>query len=240
MCRIARRLAPRPAVGSACAALAFASIAAAGPVDPAPAAGQEAGRHDPGGVLPEHLERAATFVESVRQEWGAPGVSVAVALDGRIVFARGAGWADLVDSVPAEPETVYRIASTSKVITATAVLQLVERGLVGLDDDIRRYVPGFPPKPWPVTVRQVLTHVAGIRHYERGETSRKMEHYATVEEALALFAADSLLFQPGTRYGYTTYGYTLLQGVIEAAAETTFRRQRSVLAAARSLDVKTT
>lgn len=221
--RIARRLAPRPHVATACAALAFAATAAAVPVDPAPAAGQDAGRHGPGALLPEHLERAATFVESARQEWGAPGVSVAVALDGRVLFARGAGWADLADSVPAAPETVYRIASTSKVITATAVLQLVERGLVGLDDDIRRYVPGFPPKPWPITVRQVLTHASGIRHYERGETSRKTEHYATVEEALALFADDSLLFEPGTAYGYTTYGYTLLQGVIEAAAETTLR-----------------
>lgn len=188
-----------------------------------PAAAQESGQGPPHELHAEHLGRAAAFVENARREWGAPGVSVAVALDGRLLFARGAGRADLADSVPAEPETVYRIASTSKVITATAVLQLAERGLVGLDDDVRRYVPEFPRKPWPVTVRQLLNHTSGVRHYADGETSRKTEHYPTVADALALFAQDSLLFEPGTRYGYTTYGYTLLQGVIEAASGMPFR-----------------
>jgi CubicO group peptidase (beta-lactamase class C family) len=186
------------------------SVAVAG--RPAPCAGQAS-----------VAERAAAFVESVRQEWGAPGVSAAVALDGRIVFAEGAGWADLRDSVPARPETVYRIASTSKAITATAVLQLVERGVVGLDDDVRRYVPEFPSKRWPVTVRQLLTHTSGVRHYRQGETSRKTEHYASVADAISLFAGDSLLFEPGSQYHYSTYGYTLLQGVIEAAAGMPFR-----------------
>lgn len=168
-------------------------------------------------------ERVAAFVENVRLEWGAPAVSAAVSLDGRIVFAEGAGWADIADSVPAAPETVYRIASTSKAITATAVLQLVERGVISLDDDIRRYVPEFPAKRWPITVRHVLTHTSGVRHYGPGETSRKTVHYTSVAEALSLFADDSLLFEPGTAYGYTTYGYTLLQGVIEAATDMPFR-----------------
>jgi len=168
-------------------------------------------------------ERANKFVESTRLEWGAPGVSVAVARESQIVFARGVGWAKLADSVPVDPETTYRIASTSKAITATAVLQLVERGLVDLEDDIRRYVPSFPPKRWPITVRQVLTHTSGVRHYAPGETSRKTEHYPSVTEAISLFADDSLLFEPGTSYGYSTYAYTLLQGVVESASGLPFR-----------------
>ncbi len=213
----------RPGGATTRFALLLAATAGALPLGVIPAAAQASGPSGRGEIRPEHIERAATFVENARREWDAPGVSVAVALDGRILFARGAGWADLADSVPAEPETVYRIASTSKVITATAVLQLAERRMIGLDDDVRRYVPQFPEKAWPVTVRQLLNHTSGIRHYADGETSRKTEHYASVANALTLFADEDLRFEPGTQYGYTTYGYTLLQGVIEAASETPFR-----------------
>ncbi len=162
--------------------------------------------------------RISRFIEDERAHWDAPAISAAVAVGNRVVYSAGVGLADIEGGVPATATTVYRIASTSKVITATAVLQLVERGAVGLEDDIRDYVPEFPQKKWPITVRQVLTHTSGIRHYNRGETSRKTEHYASVVQAIALFKDDPLLFEPGTRYGYTTFGYTLLQGVVEAAS----------------------
>ena len=103
------------------------------------------------------------------------------------------------------------------------MLQLVERGVIGLDDDVRRYVPTFPDKGHTITVRHLLTHTSGIRHYNPGETSRKREHYPTVDSAITLFKDDPLRFDPGSRDGYTTYGFTLLQGVIEVASGLPFR-----------------
>lgn len=164
------------------------------------------------------VELTAFLVEG----WRAPSVAVAVAIDGRIVHSEASGWADVDAQAPASPTSLYRIASVSKPITAIAVLQLVERGAVDLDDEIQEYVPSFPEKRWPVTVRHVLQHASGIRHYKPGETSRKTEHYETVADAIVLFKDDSLLFEPGTRESYTTYGYTLLQGVIETASGRSF------------------
>lgn len=164
------------------------------------------------------------FLQAHRHAWQAPGLSVAVARGDQIVFSAGVGLADVVGGSPATAHTTYRIASTSKAITAVTVLSLVDQGLVRLDDDIRHYVPAFPPKEWPITVGHVLSHTSGIRHYSEGETSRKQTHYETVAEAIQEFKDDTLRFEPGTKYGYTTFGYTLLQGVVESASGMSFRQ----------------
>lgn len=175
--------------------------------------------HEP--VVDSHL---VEFLQAHRKAWMAPGLSVAVAQGDRIVFSAAIGLADVQGGKTATAQTTYRIASTSKAITAVAVLQLVDQGRVRLDDDIRTYVPSFPQKPWTITVGHVLSHTSGIRHYEENETSRKQTHYATVAEAISEFKNDTLRFEPGTRYGYTTFGYTLLQGVVESAAGMPYRQ----------------
>ena len=125
--------------------------------------------------------------------------------------------ADVENNVPAGAGTVYRLASISKPITATAVMQLVERGRVDLDAPVWKYVPAFPVKPWPVTVRQLLCHQSGVRHY-RGDEISSTRHYVDLTEPLKIFKDDPLLFEPGTRTSYTTYGYNLLGAVVEAAS----------------------
>lgn len=174
-----------------------------------------------GPAVDSHL---VEFLQAHRQAWRAPGLSVAVAQGDKIVFSAGIGLADVATGIPAAANTVYRIASTSKAITAVAVLTLLDQGLIHLDDDIRTYVPQFPAKPWPITVGQVLSHTSGIRHYRENETSRKQTHYETVAEAISEFKDDTLNFQPGTKYGYSTFGYTLLQGVVESATGVSFRK----------------
>ena len=165
---------------------------------------------------------AQRLVEATRERWGAPAISVAVSVGDEVVLTLGLGLADVENGKPAGPNTVYRIASVSKPITAVAVMQLAEGSKLELGSDVRSYVPELPEKRWPITVMDVVTHRSGIRHYAPGETSRKFEHFETVGEAVSLFAADPLRFQPGSRFGYTTYGYTLLQGVIEGASEQDF------------------
>jgi serine beta-lactamase-like protein LACTB, mitochondrial len=158
--------------------------------------------------------------ERVR-EWVAkdnlPGASVAVGVDGDVVWAEGFGWADLEQRVPVTPLTRFRIGSVSKPLTSVAVGLLYERGKIDLDAPVQRYVPSFPKKPWPINTRQLMGHIAGIRHY-RGDEFLSSKHYDSVVEGLEIFAKDSLLFRPGTAYSYSTYGWNLVSAVVEAAA----------------------
>lgn len=168
------------------------------------------------------IERAVTGFMTAHH---VPGLSIAVVVDGKPAWSAGYGLADLENRVPAKASTAYRSASIGKSMTATAAMQLVERGQLDLDADIRRYCPAFPAKPWPITVRQLLSHQSGIRHYGGPRDHQEQTstvHYATVVDALAPFKDDPLLFQPGTRYGYSTYGYDVLGCVIEGAAGVRF------------------
>lgn len=164
----------------------------------------------------------ARLAEEGHRESGAPGLSIAVVLDDRIAWSSGFGLADVENEVPARANTVYRIASISKPIAATAVMQLVERGRVHLDDPVQKYVPAFPEKgEQRVTVRHLMTHTSGIRHYRDGEMESH-DNYQTVADALRIFKDDPLLFEPGTKYSYSTYAYNLLAGVVEAASGLAF------------------
>ncbi len=147
-----------------------------------------------------------------------PGLTVAVGERTRLAWSQGFGTADLENSVPATTETVYRIGSISKPITAAAVMQLAERGKLDLDAPIQRYVPSFPVKPWPITARLLLAHLSGIRHYQSEQEVDSTRHYANLRDPLRAFAADPLLFEPGARYSYSTYGYDLLGVAVETAS----------------------
>lgn len=94
-----------------------------------------------------------------------PGVSVAVVQDGEFTWSASFGMADLENSVPATSQTLYRLGSISKPITATAAMALWERGKLNLDVPVQKYCSAFPQKPWPITTRELLGHLGGIRSY---------------------------------------------------------------------------
>lgn len=157
------------------------------------------------------------------EKTGAPGFSVAIVKNGKVAWTEGFGLADVENQVQVRPNSVFRIASITKTMTATAVMQLVERGLVTLDDPIQRYVPSFPEKGATVTLRHLLTHTSGIRHYKAGEFDNKRA-YESLEDAFTVFAADPLTFTPGAKYLYSTYGYNLLAGVVEQVTGVSFEQ----------------
>ncbi len=161
------------------------------------------------------------IVSEARETAGSPGLSAAVAVEGEIIWAGASGLADVENQVPATAESVYRIASISKPIAATAIMQLVEQGQLDLDDPVQMWLPAFPEKEHPVTIRHLLTHTSGIRHYNPGEMDMK-EHFNTVVEGIAIFADDPLLFEPGTEYSYSTYAYNMLAGVVESVSGQSF------------------
>lgn len=161
------------------------------------------------------------YVAETMAQQSVPGIAIAIARDGKIIYAKGFGFADLENKIPFTPQTVSRIGSVSKTFTAAAVMQLVEQGKINLDAEVQTYMPTFPKKKWPVTVRQLLCHQGGIRHY-RGAEMLSNTRYDSVEAALAIFRDDDLINEPGTAFSYTTYGYNLLSRVVEAASGETF------------------
>jgi len=146
-----------------------------------------------------------------------PGLSVAVGEDGKIIWSEGFGFADLDAKKPVTPQTLFRIGSVSKPLTAAGLMLLVEKGKVDLDADIHRYVPDFPDKGHRFTTRQLAGHLAGIRHY-RGQEFYLNRHYANVREGLRIFENDPLLSVPGEKYSYSSYGFNLIGMVMEASA----------------------
>ena len=146
-----------------------------------------------------------------------PGLQVAVAVGGKLVWSEAFGYADLAREVPVTAETQFRIGSVSKPLTAAAVALLYEQGKLDLDAPVQRYVPSFPDKGYPITTRQLAGHLAGIRHY-RGDEFLRNRHFDTVLEGLAIFQGDLLLSPPGTKFSYSSYGWNLISAVVEGAA----------------------
>jgi CubicO group peptidase (beta-lactamase class C family) len=157
------------------------------------------------------------FVETTMKAQQMPGLSVAV-MHGDFRWSRGFGFADLENQVPARAESSYRMGSVSKPFTAVAVLKLVEEGKIDLDAEVQTYVPYFPKKSKPITVRQLLAHQGGISHYRDYEKEGRIREPKNTREALAIFQDFDLVNEPGTAFAYSSYGYNLLGAVIEGAS----------------------
>ncbi len=152
-----------------------------------------------------------------------PGISVAVVEEGRYQWSSGFGMADLEDSVPATSNTLYRLASISKPITATAAMVLYERGKLDLDAPVQAYCPSFPKKEAPITTRELLGHLGGIRHdrthsFDDPEVINTKHVNDPIVGGLSFFKDDPLVALPGTKFSYSTNGYTVVGCVIEGAS----------------------
>jgi CubicO group peptidase (beta-lactamase class C family) len=163
------------------------------------------------------IERYAAPVEESRRRArelvaadNLPGLSVAVAVDGEIVWAEGFGWADLENRTPVTPLTRFRLGALSKPLTAVGAALLHDRGRLDLDAPVQRYVPAYPRKQWPITARQLMGDVAGV-HRIRGDNNDAMPtaHCESLDEAVALLADEPLLFEPGTQHRYSIWGWVL-------------------------------
>lgn len=166
------------------------------------------------------IDEARRILRAYMEESWAPGLSVAVAVDGETVWSEGMGYADLENRVPVTPLSKFRSGSIAKSITGTALARLWERGRIDLDAPVRRYVPEWPEKHPTITVRHLAHHTSGIRHYDPlGTEFFNRKRYTDIVDALELFADDSLLFRPGERYSYSTWGYNLLGAAIQGAAD---------------------
>ncbi|MEA1897758.1 MAG: serine hydrolase domain-containing protein [Bacteroidota bacterium] len=158
------------------------------------------------------------LVDSIQQNGKIPGIDVAVYISGEIVWSEGFGFTDLEHNTPVIPgKTRFRIGSVSKPLTVAALGKLMDLEKVDLNLPVQTYVPYFPIKKYPITVKQISGHIAGIRHY-RGKEMLMKNPYNSVESSIAIFSDDSLLFEPGSKYSYSSYAFNLLSAVIEGAS----------------------
>jgi CubicO group peptidase (beta-lactamase class C family) len=167
-------------------------------------------------------------VDKVFSDYGkdGPGCALAVIRDGAIVYSKGYGMASLEHGVPITPQTVFDIGSTSKQITAAAILLLAQDGKLSLDDDVRKFIPEIPDYGTPVTLRHLLHHTGGVRDYiallQFGGVN--FEDVATDGDALAAIARQKALdFKPGDEHSYSNSGYFLLSLVVKKASGKSLR-----------------
>jgi len=173
----------------------------------------------PARVLDQNLANAINETLTQTYKPNEPGASVIVVKDGKIIFRRGYGMANLELSVPVEPDMVFRLGSVTKQFTAVAILMLAEQGKLSLDDDITKFLPDYPAKTQQITVEQLLTHSSGIKSYTSLPEWLSMWRKDTeLNELIGLFKDKPTDFAPGERWAYNNSGYVLLGAIIEKAS----------------------
>lgn len=151
------------------------------------------------------------------QRYRIPGLAIGVMRNGEVLITREYGKAD--PETPVSTDSVFIIASVTKNFTAAAILHLIDRGLVSLDDDIGKHVPDFPHRDKGVTIRRLLNHTAGVRNITAIPAYwRQIAQPIEPARLIDIFRDSPLDFKPGSSYSYSNSGYILLGAVIEKAS----------------------
>jgi len=177
----------------------------------------------PGQFAPAKRAQLEAAISRFMAANSVPGVSVAVVENGAEEWSAGFGSADLENFVPATSHTLYRLASISKSITATAAMLLWQQGKLDLDAPVQKYCSSFPQKDAPITTRELLGHLGGIRFYKSGSQDdaeySNTRHFANpIQGGIDFFKNDPLVAKPGSEFHYTTQGFTLVGCAIEGAS----------------------
>lgn len=180
----------------------------------------------------ESAERAQQTIAEHRTAIRAPALSAAVAIEGKRVWAGAVGWADIEKDLAVTPRTRFRIGSTSKPLTITALAKLVTEGTIDLDTSIARYMPNLPNPQWQdITPRHLASHTSGLVDYKHTAEWSGLYRimalrtdYPNVRDSLEIFDNSPLAFVPGNDFQYTTYSTVLLSAVMQAAADKSFQK----------------
>jgi CubicO group peptidase (beta-lactamase class C family) len=150
-----------------------------------------------------------------------PGLSIAIRKKNEIIFAEGFGYSDMERKIPVTTNTQFRAASTSKVITVTGLAKMMQDGVIDIDAEVQKYVPYYPLKEYPITLKQLAGNISGMPHYL---DSDKLEDrfYSNTKDALTVFSHHKLLHKPQTKYSYSSAGFVLLSAAMEGASGVNF------------------
>jgi len=154
---------------------------------------------------------------------GEPGAAIIVRKDGKTIFRKGYGIADMELGVPVEPDMIFRLGSITKQFTAVSILMLAEQGKLSLQDEITKFLPGLPTQGRTITIEHLLTHTSGLKSYTNlSEWLPLWRKDMTVREIIDLTKDKPMEFAPGERWNYNNTGYVLLGAVIEKVSGLTY------------------
>jgi len=169
------------------------------------------------------LIKADTILQGLITDNKVPGLSVTVLKEGQPIFEKGYGYSDLEKKTSVDPQkTIFRVASVSKPIAATALAHMVKDGLIDLDNSFYHYVPYYPKKEWDFTIRQLSSHTAGLRAYQGIEYGLNKPY--SIKESLEIFKNDALAFEPGTDYLYNSFDWVLISLAMQEASGIPFEK----------------
>lgn len=156
----------------------------------------------------------AALAPMFKPDW--PGATVIVTRDGKPVFRKAYGLANIPEGTPMQPDMLLRIGSVTKQFTAVGIMMLAEQGKLSLKDDIRKYLPEFPDKGQAITIEHLLQHTSGIPNYTALKAFRGLpDQGVTTAMVVDIFKNEPLDFAPGERHSYSNSGYFLLGVIIE-------------------------
>jgi CubicO group peptidase (beta-lactamase class C family) len=183
-------------------------------------------------ALSQTSEEAARKIDSLFASYNekTPGVAVAIVKDGKIVFKKGYGMADLDHDIPITPQTVFNLASVSKQFTAFAVYLLENEGKISFEDDVRKYIPELPNYGATIKIKHLLAHTSGLRDQWATLTLAgwRLDEIITTEQVLKLAVRQkSLNFTPGSAFGYCNTNFTLLAEIVHRVSGKTFAEYTS-------------
>jgi CubicO group peptidase (beta-lactamase class C family) len=165
----------------------------------------------------EEVPESARVVAEFMRHRRLPGIAVAVTKQGHVVFQAILGVADIENNVPVTDQTFFRFASVSKAMTAVVAMQMQQEGKLNLDVPVSDIWPDAPPAIQKATVRHLLSHQAGVRHYQNVAWQEPVRHYKSLQSRIADSFDDASLSEPRQSFRYSTFGYVLLGRILEIA-----------------------
>ena len=164
-------------------------------------------------------KEAGNLINTFIEKNNIPGLSVTILNeDGNIEYSKGFGYADIEQKINVNPKnSIFRIGSFSKTLAGTALMKMYEENKIEIDSSVGFYIKDLPTDKKKITLRQIAGHISGIRHYGDGDDMNLNLNYENTSDALNIFINDSLLFDPGTKYSYSTHAWTLLSLAMEKA-----------------------
>ena len=181
-------------------------------------------------VNPSPAESVTARVDKLFAQWNksdSPGCALGIVKDGRLIYKRGYGMANLEHNIPISPQSVFNIQSISKQFTAMSILLLAKHGKISLDDEVQKYLPELPRYQSPITIRHLIHHTSGIRNFTELHELAGMRHedvHMTDDDFLGLIGRQKELnFKPGEEYVYSNSGYFLLGLIVKRASGKSLR-----------------
>ncbi|WP_299600990.1 serine hydrolase [uncultured Aquimarina sp.] len=171
----------------------------------------------------QNLEKQLDDIVSSMYSAEEPGISILAAKDGKVIYRKAFGKANLELDVPLEPENVFEIGSITKQFTAVAILMLEEQGKLKIEDEITKYIPDYPTKGKKITIHHLLNHTSGIKSYTGMANFMELTRQdMTPTELIDVFKNEPMDFNPGEEFRYNNSGYILLGHIIEVITKDTY------------------